>query len=469
MRKHRKRKVLEDVEVVDIVARGKGFATMPNGKALFIDDAVPGDVVDVLVRKNTSGYVAGRVLNMKKPSEDRIDSFCEHFGTCGGCKWQYLDYQKQLEYKEKIVGDNFRRLGKLEFDEIRPIIGTKEQTFYRNKMEYTFSSNRWIDKHEVAEDERIDDRRGVGFYVPSSFLKVVDIKKCHLQGGGSNEVRNFLRDYAVEHDLTFYNLLKHTGFLRNLIVRTTVAGELMIVLQVAEQNQPLIEQVMEALLEQFPEVTSLNYVINQKRNDTMYDQEVITYHGQAFITEYLEELKFKISPKSFFQTNPKQALELYSIIRDFADLKGEELVYDLYTGTGSIAQFVSRYCKHVVGIEEVADAIKDAKYNSEQNELTNCDFIVGDVRKEFTAKLLEKYGTPDLIITDPPRAGLHPDVVRQLNQSGAERIVYVSCNPATQARDLGLMKEHYKIEKIQPVDMFPFTYHIENVVLLSKI
>lgn len=468
-RTRKKKKILNDVEVVDLVARGKGFATMPNGKALFIDDAIPGDVVDVLVRKTTSGYVAGRVLELKTPSPDRKAPFCDHFGTCGGCKWQYLDYEKQLQYKEKIVSDNFRRLGKLDFDEIMPILRSSEQTEYRNKLEFTFTDNRWIDRDEVSDDEKVEDRRGVGFYVPSSFLKVVDIKKCYLQGGKSNEVRNFIREYAWKEDLTFYNLRNHTGFLRNLITRTTIAGELMVILQVAQADMEAIEKIMEALKAEFPELTSLHYVINKKRNDTMYDQEVVTYHGRGYIEEYLEELKFKISPKSFFQTNPKQALELYSVIRDFADLKEDDLVFDLYTGTGSIAQFISRYCKFVVGIEEVADAITDARFNASENKLENCEFIVGDVRKEFNEKLLSQFGTPDLIITDPPRAGLHPDVVKQINQSGAERVLYVSCNPATQARDLSMMREHYSIKKIQPVDMFPFTYHIENVVLLGRI
>jgi len=468
MGRRRNRRIIESLEITDLVAEGKGL-TRKDDKVIFVENAVPGDIVDVKIRKNKSSYAVGFVYKMIKESPDRIAPFCEHFQSCGGCKWQFLSYEKQLEFKEKIVRDNFERIGKLKVDTMLPIMGSEKTKNFRNKLEFTFSNNRWILLEEAANGTEITQRNAVGFHVPKMFNKIVDVHECHLQASPSNEIRNAVRDFALENDYTFYDLMNHTGLLRNLLIRSSMKGELMVILSVAQPEMDNIEAMMKHLDEKFPQITSLHYVINQKLNDTLFDQDIICWKGNGFIDEYLEELKFKISPKSFFQTNPFQALNLYSVVRDFADLKGDEIVYDLYTGTGSIALFMARYCKKVIGVEEIADAIKDAKFNAAENNLNNSEFIVGDVKNEFNKSFVEKYGQPDLLITDPPRAGLHGDVVKNILEIMPARIIYVSCNPATQSRDLALMIEHYEIKKIQPVDMFPHTYHIENVVLLEKL
>ncbi len=463
----RRRKILESLEITDLVAEGKGL-TRKDDKVIFVENAVPGDIVDVKIKKNKKSYAEGFVYNLVKESPDRIPPFCQHFESCGGCKWQFLSYEKQLQFKEKIVRDNFERIGKLNADSMLPILGSAKIKNFRNKLEFTFSNKRWITLEEAETGAEIIQPNAVGFHVPKMFNKIVDITECHLQESPSNEIRNAVREFAFENDLTFYDLMNHTGLLRNLIIRSSIKGELMVILSVAQPEHENIEAIMKHLDEKFSEITSLHYVINQKLNDTIFDQEIICWKGKGFIDEYLEELKFKISPKSFFQTNPYQALNLYSVVRDFADLKGNETVYDLYTGTGSIALFMARYCKKVVGVEEIADAIKDAKFNAQENNLNNSEFVVGDVKNEFNKSFVDKHGQPDLLITDPPRAGLHGDVVKNILEIMPPRIVYVSCNPATQARDLALMTEHYEIKKIQPVDMFPHTYHIENVVLLER-
>ena len=465
--RRKRKKMIEQVELTAMAAEGKAMGRK-DGKVIFVENAIPGDVVDVLTSKNKPDYAIGRVYKFHEKSPLRIEPFCKHFKMCGGCRWQYITYEQQLTYKQDIVEEAFRRVGKLEFEEILPIRGADETTHYRNKLEYTFSNSRWIFEEEIEAGVEIPHKNALGFHVPKLYHKIVDITECFHQPAPSNEIKNMVRDYALEHGLTFYDLLEHTGFLRTLTLRNSLAGEWMVIVCLAEENKEQREGLLDALLEKFPQITSLHYVINSKLNDTLYDQDIITYHGKGYIDEYLEELKFKISPKSFFQTNPKQALNLYGIIRDFANLTGDEVVYDLYTGTGSIAQFLARYCKKVVGIEEVADAIKDANYNAKENNLTNCHFITGDVKEHLNGDFVAIHGHPDLLVTDPPRAGLHPTVVANILNIYPKRIIYVSCNPVTQARDLGLMSSHYRIEKIQPVDMFPQTYHIENVVLLVK-
>ncbi|MGB0931239.1 MAG: 23S rRNA (uracil(1939)-C(5))-methyltransferase RlmD [Chitinophagales bacterium] len=463
----RKRKIVKELEITKIAAEGKGMARR-DGKVIFVENAVPGDIADVRIIKNRKDFSIGKVFDLKKKSEDRIDAFCEYFGVCGGCKWQHLAYEQQGIYKQSIVEESLRRIGKLEFPPIFPILQAEKTQYYRNKMEFTFSNKRWLTMEEVNSDESIDNRNAVGLHVPGVFDKVVDIEHCHLQGEPSNDIRNEIRKYAEENELTYYDLRGHHGLLRNLIIRTTTLGEVMVILSVAKPEQEAIDGLMEHLLKQFPQITSLHYVVNQKKNDTLYDQDIITYHGRGYIFETFEDLKFKISPKSFFQTNSYQGVRLYNVVREFADLKGDELVYDLYTGTGSIALFLAKKCHKVVGIETVEAAIVDAKFNAELNGMDNTAFYAGDVKDMLGGDFVAKNGTPDVLVTDPPRAGMHRDVVERILEMSPSKIVYVSCNPVTQARDLQFFAEDYSIEKVQPVDMFPHTYHIENVVLLNK-
>ena len=463
----RKRKIVKELEITKIAAEGKGMARC-DGKVIFVENAVPGDIADVRITKNRKDFAIAKVMDLKKPSPQRIESFCEHFGICGGCKWQYLPYEQQGLYKQEIVEESLRRVGKLDFPPLLPILQAEKTQYYRNKMEFTFSNKRWLSLEEVNSDVPIDNRNAVGMHVPGLYDKVVDIEYCYLQGSPSNEIRNEIRNYAKEHELSYYDLREHQGFLRNLIVRTSTLNELMVILSVAEPRQSVIDALLDHLLCQFPQITSLHYVINQKRNDTLYDQDIITFHGRGYIFEQFEDLKYKISPKSFFQTNPYQGVRLYQVVRDFADLKGSELVYDLYTGTGSIALFLARQCKKVVGIEEVEAAIIDAKFNAKLNEIENAAFYAGDVKAMLGGEFVAENGTPDVLVTDPPRAGMHKDVAMRILEMSPSKIVYVSCNPVTQARDLQILSEAYSIEKVQPVDMFPHTYHIENVVLLVQ-
>ncbi len=463
----RRRKIVKELEITKIAAEGKGMARH-NGKVIFVENAVPGDITDVRITKNRKDFAIAKIMELKKASPQRVEAFCEHFGTCGGCKWQYLPYEQQAAYKQGIVEESLQRVGKLDFPPIMPILGAEKTQYYRNKMEFTFSNKRWLSLEEVNSEIPIENRNAVGMHVPGLYDKVVDIQHCFLQGTPSNEIRNEVRQYAIDHELTYYDLREHKGFLRNLIVRTSTLNELMIILSVAEPKQRVIEALLDHLLCQFPQITSLHYVVNQKKNDTLYDQDIITYHGRGYIFEQFEELKYKISPKSFFQTNPYQGVRLYNVVRDFAQLEGNELVYDLYTGTGSIALFLAGQCKKVVGIEEVEAAIIDAKFNAELNKMENTAFYAGDVKKMLGGDFVEENGMPDVLVTDPPRAGMHKDVVLRLLEMVPPKIIYVSCNPVTQARDLQLLSEMYRIEKIQPVDMFPHTYHIENVVLLVK-
>ncbi|MGB3776028.1 MAG: 23S rRNA (uracil(1939)-C(5))-methyltransferase RlmD [Leeuwenhoekiella sp.] len=467
-RKKTNRVILEHLQVTGAGAKGKAIAKAPDGRVVFIKNAVPGDVVDVQTTKKRKSYFEGNAINIHEASPKRVEPPCQHFKNCGGCKWQNMGYEFQLEYKEAEVVNNLRRLGKIELPEVTPIAGSAAQYFYRNKMEFSFSDSKWLTPKQIKSDEVIENRNALGFHIAGMWDKILDIEKCHLQRDPSNAIRNGIRDFAVKNNLSFFSPRDQEGLLRTLMIRTSSTGELMVLVQFYEDQIKERELAMNYLKQNFPEITSLLYVINNKGNDTIYDQDVICYSGKDHIFEEMEGLKFKINAKSFYQTNSEQAYELYKITRDFADLKGDEIVYDLYTGTGTIAQFVAAKARKVVGIESVPDAIEAAKQNAQLNGIENFSFHVGDMKNVFTKEFVIKHGEPDVIITDPPRDGMHKDVVSQLLQIGAERIVYVSCNSATQARDLGLLDAMYQVVKFQPVDMFPQTHHVENVVLLTK-
>ena len=468
MRKKTKRVVFENVMVTDAAAKGKTIGKAPDGRVIFLNNTVPGDVVDVQTTKKRKAYFEGTAINFHSLSDKRVDPVCQHFNVCGGCKWQDMGYEHQLFYKQKEVENNLKRIGHLDLPELTPILGSEQQYFYRNKMEFSFSDSRWLTLEEVKSDNQIEDRNALGFHIPGMWDKILDIKKCHLQKDPSNALRLETKKFAVENGLTFFNPRNQYGMLRTLMIRTSSIGEIMILVQFFENDKEKRELLLNHLSITFPEITSLLYVINPKQNDTIYDQEIICFSGRDHIFEEMEGLKFKINAKSFYQTNSEQAYELYKITRNFADLKGDELVYDLYTGTGTIAQFVSKKAKKVVGIESVPEAILDAKANAERNEIENVDFFVGDMKNVFNEQFIAQNGIPDVIITDPPRDGMHKDVVQQILNIAPKKVVYVSCNSATQARDLELMKEMYDITKVQPVDMFPQTHHVENVVLLEK-
>ncbi len=468
MRKKTKRVVFENVMVTDAAAKGKTIGKAPDGRVIFLNNSVPGDVVDVQTTKKRKAYFEGTAINFHSLSDKRVDPVCQHFNVCGGCKWQDMGYEHQLFYKQKEVENNLKRIGHLDLPEMTPILGSEQQYFYRNKMEFSFSDSRWLTLEEVKSDNQIEDRNALGFHIPGMWDKILDIKKCHLQKDPSNAIRLETKKFAVENGLTFFNPRNQYGLLRTLMIRTSSIGEIMLLVQFFEDDKEKRELLLNHLAVTFPEITSLLYVINPKQNDTIYDQEIICFSGRDHIFEEMEGLKFKINAKSFYQTNSEQAYELYKITRNFADLKGDELVYDLYTGTGTIAQFVSKKAKKVVGIESVPEAILDAKENAERNEIENVDFFVGDMKNVFNEQFIAQNGVPDVIITDPPRDGMHKDVVQQILNIAPKKVVYVSCNSATQARDLELMKEMYDITKVQPVDMFPQTHHVENVVLLEK-
>ena len=468
MGRRNKNKVFSNLEVIDAGAKGKTIAKAPDGKVVFLPNAVPGDVVDVQTFKQRTGYYEGKATVFHKLSDKRTEPACEHFGTCGGCKWQHMDYSHQLFYKEKEVVNNLTRIGHIELPEITPILGSKEQYFYRNKMEFSFSDSRWLTVEEIASTEDLGDRNALGFHIPGMWDKILDVKKCWLQGDPSNAIRNAVKDFALEHQIPFFNTRQQTGVLRTLMIRNTSIGELMIVVQFFKEDTESRIALLDHLKTSFPEITSLQYIINGKANDTIYDQDVICYHGRDHIFEEMEGLRFKINAKSFYQTNSDQAYNLYKITRDFAGLTGKELVYDLYTGTGTIAQFVAKNALKVIGVESVPDAISAAKENAILNNIDNVEFFVGDMKSVFNTEFIETHGHPDVIITDPPRDGMHKDVVAQILKITPNKIVYVSCNSATQARDLALLDSVYKISKTQAVDMFPQTHHVENVVLLEK-
>ena len=460
--------VFENVKVLDAGAKGVSVAKAPEGQVIFIPNVVPGDVVDVQTFKKRKSYFEGKAIKFHSFSEHRTEPVCEHFGTCGGCKWQNMKYEQQLFYKNQEVYNHLKRIGKIELPDFEPILGSKEQFFYRNKMEFGFSSSRWMTQEEVDSGAELDNKNAVGFHIPKMWDKILDIQKCHLQQDPSNDIRNEIRRFANENELSFFNPRNHEGLLRTLMIRTASTGEIMVLIQFFEDDKAKRELLLNFLAERFPEITSLQYVINQKANDTLYDQDIILFKGRDYILEEMEGLNFSINAKSFYQTNSAQAYELYSITREFAGLTGEELVYDLYTGTGTIAQFVSKKAKKVIGVEAVPEAIADAKENAKRNNITNCEFFVGDMKNVFNDEFIKTHGHPDVIITDPPRDGMHADVVKQILSIAPEKVVYVSCNSATQARDLALMDEMYKVTRVRPVDMFPQTHHVENVVLLEK-
>lgn len=460
--------VFENIKVLDAGAKGVSVAKAPDGKVIFIPNVVPGDVVDIQTFKKRKAYYEGKAVAFHEFSEDRVEPVCQHFGACGGCKWQNMAYEKQLFYKNNEVFNHLKRIGKIELPDFEPILGSEKQFFYRNKMEFSFSNARWLTEKEIESDEDLGNRNALGFHIPKMWDKILDITECHLQEDPSNAIRNSIRDYANEHSLAFFNPRNHEGLLRTLMIRTASTGEIMVLIQFFEENKEQREGLLNFLLEKFPNIKSLQYVINSKPNDTIYDQDVILFQGRDYILEEMEGLKFSINAKSFYQTNSDQAYELYKITRDFAGLTGNELVYDLYTGTGTIAQFVSKKAGKVIGVEAVPEAIADAKENAKRNNITNCEFFVGDMKVVFNEAFIAQHGKPDVIITDPPRDGMHKDVIEQIIKIAPERVVYVSCNSATQARDLALMDEFYKVTKVRPVDMFPQTHHVENVVLLEK-
>ena len=468
MRRKKIRPVFEHVEVVDAGAKGKTIAKAPDGRVIFLTNTVPGDVVDVQTTKKRKAYFEGIATRFHTFSDKRVNPVCEHFGVCGGCKWQDMGYEHQLFYKQKEVENNLRRIGHLELPEISPIIGSKKQYFYRNKMEFSFSDSRWLTLDEIRSDKEIRDKNALGFHIPGMWDKILDIKKCHLQADPSNTIRLAIKEFAVRNDLSFFNPRNQYGMLRTLMIRTSSIGEIMVLVQFFEDDKAKKNLLLDYLTETFSEITSLLYVVNQKQNDTIYDQEVICHAGRDHIFEEMEGLRFKINAKSFYQTNSAQAYELYKLVREFAGLSGNELVYDLYTGTGTIAQFVSKRAKKVIGIEAVPEAIADAKANALSNKIDNVDFFAGDMKTIFNETFITKQGKPDVVITDPPRVGMHKEVVRQILNIAPTKIVYVSCNSATQARDLEMLAACYSIVKVQPVDMFPQTHHVENVVLLAK-
>lgn len=458
--------VLEDLAIESVAAEGKAIAHAPEGQIVFVELAVPGDIVDVRVTKKKHNYMEGRIIKFKKASPQRLEPFCSHFGICGGCKWQPLPYEMQLEAKERQVYDQLVRLGHLDIPEISHIIGSDATRFYRNKLEFSFSDKRWILPDEDPEVLTEEQKCGLGFHVGKFFDKVLDIEKCYLQPEPSNAIRLFTKKYAVEHGIPFYNLRENRGLIRNMFVRTTDDGQVMVIICFAQQSE-CIKGLLDSLSEEFPQITSLYYVINSKLNDSIGDQECILYKGSEAIYETMEGLHFKIGPKSFYQTNTGQAYKLYSVARDFAALTGNEVVYDLYTGTGTIAQFVSRKAGKVIGIEYVPEAIEDAKANAQNNGISNCEFVAGDMKDVLTYGFIEEHGKPDVMIVDPPRAGMHPDVVKVILEAAPRKIVYVSCNPASQARDCEMLSMKYRITAVQPVDMFPHTQHVENVCLLE--
>ena len=457
---------LEGVEIIDVAAEGNSLARV-NDMVVFIPYGAPGDIVDVKLRKKRKSYAEGNIVNMIKPSDMRVEPKCEHFGTCGGCRWQHLPYEYQLKCKQQQVCDAMERIAKIDIPEIMPILGSKNIWEYRNKMEYTFSNKKWLTFEQLNSGEEFPDRDAAGFHISGAFDKVLDINCCHLQDDFGNQLRLFIKQYGKENGYSFYDLRAQQGLLRTLMIRIASTGEIMAVMVFGEDDQDKIKQLLDVVKDKFPQITSLQYVINLKVNDTISDQEIITFYGKDYIEEEMESLRFRVGPKSFYQTNSRQAYELYKVARNFAELTGDELVYDLYTGTGTIANFVAKNAQKVIGIEYVPEAIADAKINSEVNNISNTLFYAGDMKDVLTDEFIEKHGRPDVMIVDPPRAGMHNDVVNVILNASPRRIVYVSCNPATQARDLALLDEKYRVDAIQPVDMFPHTHHVENVVKLT--
>lgn len=466
-RKRKELPLLTDIEITDVAAEGKSLARVDD-MVVFIPFGAPGDIADIKIDKKKRNYAEGHIVKLNKPSDLRLEPRCEHFTLCGGCRWQHLPYDYQLACKQRQVSDALQRIAKVELPEISPILGSKNIWEYRNKMEYTFSNKKWLTFDQLRSGQEFPDRDAAGFHIPGAFDKVLDINRCHLQDDFGNRLRLFIKEYGKTHDYSFYDLREQHGLLRTLMIRIASTGQIMAVMVFGEDDKPKIEALMKAVGDRFPEISSLLYVVNTKVNDTISDQEIIAYSGLPFIEEEMEGLRFRVGAKSFYQTNSKQAYELYKVAREFADLKGDELVYDLYTGTGTIANFVASKASKVIGIEYVADAIEDAKINSEVNGISNTEFYAGDMKNVLTDDFIAQHGRPDVMIVDPPRAGMHDDVIKVILNAAPRRIVYVSCNPSTQARDLSLLDSLYEVTAVQPVDMFPHTHHVENVVQLTR-
>lgn len=467
-RKQSDKIIFKELTVLDAGAKGVSVAKAEDGRVIFIPNVVPGDIVDVQTFKKRKSYFEGKAIHFHQYSKDRVEPKCSHFGVCGGCKWQNMQYEKQLYYKNNEVYNHLKRIGKIELPDFEPILGSEKQFYYRNKMEFSFSDSRWLTENEIQQEATFTNRNALGFHIPKMWDKILDIEHCYLQEDPSNAIRNSIKTFANEHEIPFYNARNQSGVLRTLMIRTSSTGEIMVLLQFFKEEKNMREALLNHIKTTFPSINSLLYVINEKGNDTLYDQEIKLFHGRDYILEEMEGLHFSVNAKSFYQTNSEQAYELYKITRDFAGLTGNEIVYDLYTGTGTIAQFVSKKAKKVVGVEAVPEAISEAKENAKRNNIDNCSFFVGDMKVIFTDNFIQQNGKPDVIITDPPRDGMHADVVQQLLNVAPEKIVYVSCNSATQARDLAILDALYKVTRVRPVDMFPQTHHVENVVLLEK-
>jgi len=461
----RKKPIIENLEITDIAAEGVSIGRHAN-YVIFVRNVIPGDIVDVQLTRTRKAYAECRLLRIKKHSADRVVPFCSHFERCGGCKWQMLPYEKQLFYKQKQVVDQLSRIGGININQINPIIASEDETFYRNKLEFTFASRRWLEENDPEIDKDSRELEGLGFHVQGMFDRIIDIEKCYLQEDPSNEIRNKIREFTRKDGYEYYNSRSHEGFMRNIIIRTASTGEVMIVVIFAKPDINKIEALMEFIAVEFPQITSLQYVVNEKFNDSIYDQEVICFKGRDHIFEELDGLKFKINAKSFFQTNTKQTLQLYRKTVEFANIQADEIIYDLYTGTGTIANYIAKKCKKVIGIDSVPEAIEDAKTNSKLNGISNSDFYAGDMKDLLNKYFVQENGKPDTIILDPPRAGVHENVINVIREMSPYKIVYVSCNPATQARDISLLKDMYDIVDIQPIDMFPHTHHVENIVVM---
>jgi len=467
-KKKNKDLILKNIKLLSAGAKGVSVGKTDNGKTIMVEGAVPGDVADVRILKSKKNYLQAEVISITEKSQFRIEPKCIHFGICGGCKWQNLDYKKQLEFKQEEVYNNIQRIGTITNFEKLPILGSKEQYFYRNKMEFSFSNARWLTQEEVNSNEKISDKNALGFHISGQWSKILDIEKCHLQPNPSNEIRLAIKKYAQDNGLEFYDLRQQKGFLRTIMLRQNSKGEWMVLIQFYEENKHNRENILNFLIKTFPQISSLLYAINPKGNDSIYDLNIETYHGESFLYEEMDGLKFKIGPKSFFQTNYNQALELYRTILKFAELKGDEVIYDLYTGTGTIAQYLARNAKEVIGIESVQEAIDAAREHAQLNGLNNCRFYCGDMKDIFNEEFIKNNPKADILITDPPRDGMHEKVSQQILNLSPKKIIYVSCNSATQARDLLILKDNYNLVKVLPIDMFPQTHHVENIAVLER-
>ena len=462
-----KKPLFGKILIEDIGAEGKAIARI-NNMVVFVPMAVPGDIADIQITRKRKKYLEGKAVHTVEYSKKRVKPVCEHFSICGGCKWQHLSYPDQLFYKEKQVVDTIERIGRINDFQAKPIIGSEKTEFYRNKLEYTFSNNKWFSKDEINSGEIFTNSNAAGFHLSGRYDKILNINKCWLQEEPGNHIRNFIKDYGERKNLRFYDTRNHKGFLRNLIIRNSTINELMVILVLGEDNQNEIEALLNAIKTGFPEITSLQYAINRKQNDMLFDQDIICFSGKDHIIEVMDDLKFRIGPKSFFQTNTYQALRLYRKVKEYSELNGKEIVYDLYTGTGTIANYIARHAKSVIGLESVPEAISDANHNSELNKIDNTKFFAGDIKDLLNEKFILENGRPDIIITDPPRAGMHADVISAILEASPDKIVYVSCNPATQARDIALLNSSYRVVTVQPVDMFPHTHHVESIVVMER-